>query len=308
MASSPCISIITPVFNAKKYLQECVTSVQEQFMQDWELILVDDGSTDGSLVICQALAQSDPRIRVFHQENSGVSSARNFGINKARGEWITFVDADDKIPVDYLPLVFNTSFDLFLTNIKYFPDSIIPMWIEPCIIEEKDYLSFLEKNAHWVVLMSVCSKFIRRRIIIDNGIYFDSRFRLGEDTLFDLQIERYCHSLIVTDSYYLYRHDSDNNWRDKYLYKPEEALCFFSTFIEYYKAVGIQAPKLVSYVFSNISNMTDKSSMSRFQWVSQPPVLEMKSLMKDIMTIKERVKYSISRLFYCLISRKGGMA
>lgn len=302
----PRISVIVPVFNAEEYLPDCISSIQNQRMQDWELILVDDGSTDGSLSFCEACSQKDPRIRVFHKDNGGVSSARNFGIQKANGEWITFIDADDRIPSDFIPESFSGDIDLYLTNVKNFPYTVDSMWIEPRVIGEKDYLKFIEENAHWVVLMAPWGKFIRRELIVSNGISFDTRFRLCEDTLFDMQIERYCRSAVITESYYCYRMSSNENWAKKYHYKPDEALCYFDTFLDYYKDLGIHSPTLVSFVFTNISKIMDKMSMPRLQWAVQPQVLEMKRLMKETLTKKERIKYSFSRLlsFIHIFGRK----
>ena len=91
----PAISIIVPVYNVKPYLDRCVSSVQAQTFTDWELLLIDDGSTDGSGEICDACAQREPRVRVMHQPNGGVSAARNRGLDEARGEYMMFLDADD---------------------------------------------------------------------------------------------------------------------------------------------------------------------------------------------------------------------
>lgn len=94
---APLVSVIVPVYKVEKYLAECIESVLAQTFKDFELILVDDGSPDNSGKICDDYAARDSRIRVFHKENGGVSSARNLGLDKARGEWITFVDSDDKL-------------------------------------------------------------------------------------------------------------------------------------------------------------------------------------------------------------------
>lgn len=96
------VSIIIPVYNAEKYLDECVESVLSQTYNDYELILVDDGSTDYSGKICDRYAKADNRIVVIHQQNSGASAARNTGISEAHGEYITFVDSDDWIEPDYI--------------------------------------------------------------------------------------------------------------------------------------------------------------------------------------------------------------
>ena len=91
----PKTSVIVPVYNVQDYLQKCVGSVLAQTEQDWELILVDDGSGDSSGPLCDSLAQSDPRVRVIHQENRGLGGARNTGIGAARGQWLLFLDSDD---------------------------------------------------------------------------------------------------------------------------------------------------------------------------------------------------------------------
>lgn len=89
------VSIIIPVYNVEKVLRRCLDSVIVQAYTDFELILVDDGSTDASGSICDKYAKSDSRIRVFHKSNAGVSSARNVGLDEARGEWVIFIDSDD---------------------------------------------------------------------------------------------------------------------------------------------------------------------------------------------------------------------
>ena len=94
------ISVIVPVYNVEAYLPECIRSVLEQSMSDFEMILVDDGSTDGCPAICDAAAEQDDRVRVIHQKNGGLSRARNAGLDAARGEWIGFVDSDDCIHPD----------------------------------------------------------------------------------------------------------------------------------------------------------------------------------------------------------------
>ncbi len=93
----PVISVIVPVFNRSHCLGRCVDSILEQSFRDIELILVNDGSTDNSGAICDQYAAIDPRVKVIHQANGGVSSARNRGLEQARGRWVCFVDSDDWI-------------------------------------------------------------------------------------------------------------------------------------------------------------------------------------------------------------------
>ena len=89
------ISIIVPVYNTEKYLDRCIQSILSQTYTDFELLLINDGSTDSSGAICDKYAEQDSRVRVFHKENGGVSSARNVGLDNAKGEWVTFCDSDD---------------------------------------------------------------------------------------------------------------------------------------------------------------------------------------------------------------------
>ena len=106
---SPKVSVIVPVYKVEKYLPECIDSILAQTFTDFELILVDDGSPDNSGKICDDYATRDSRIRVFHKENGGVSSARNFGIDNARGEWIALMDGDDSWLPRHLENIFRAT-------------------------------------------------------------------------------------------------------------------------------------------------------------------------------------------------------
>lgn len=95
------ISVIVPVYNVKPYLEKCVDSIRNQTYQNLEIILIDDGSTDGSGALCEEYAKIDSRVVALHQKNAGQGAARNYGLEKAHGEWIGFVDADDWIDRNY---------------------------------------------------------------------------------------------------------------------------------------------------------------------------------------------------------------
>ena len=107
MDKTPTISIIVPVYNVEKYLRQCIDSILAQTYTDFELLLIDDGSPDNSGNICDEYAQKDTRIRVFHKPNGGVSTARNLGIDNARGEYISFIDADDYVEPNFLEEMLN---------------------------------------------------------------------------------------------------------------------------------------------------------------------------------------------------------
>lgn len=105
--NAPLISVILPVYNVQKYLCRCLNSVIQQSYKFLEIILVDDGSTDCSGKICDIYEKRDCRIKVFHKENGGLSDARNYGISKANGEFLTFVDSDDYIDEDYVEYLYG---------------------------------------------------------------------------------------------------------------------------------------------------------------------------------------------------------
>lgn len=106
------ISVIVPVYNVSRYIKKCIISILSQTYNDFELLLVDDGSTDKSGKICDYYKNQDDRIKVFHKENGGLSDARNYGIERASGEFVTFIDSDDYVASNYL----ETLFQLIIQN------------------------------------------------------------------------------------------------------------------------------------------------------------------------------------------------
>ena len=113
MGEQAVLSIIVPVYNLENYLCKCIDSILGQTYRDFEVLLVDDGSTDSSLSICLQYAETDSRICVFHKDNGGASSARNLGLEKARGQYISFIDGDDFIEPDLYERLLE---DLLKTN------------------------------------------------------------------------------------------------------------------------------------------------------------------------------------------------
>ena len=107
MNESPKISVILPVYNVEKYLRKCLDSVINQTYKNLEIILVNDGSTDNSGKICEEYALNDKRIKVIHKENGGISSARNAAIDIAKGQYITFIDSDDDVELDYIGYLYD---------------------------------------------------------------------------------------------------------------------------------------------------------------------------------------------------------
>lgn len=186
------VSIITPVFNAEKYLSKCIESVLGQIVSNWELLLIDDGSTDNSLAICNRFSSVDTRIKVFTQTNQGPSCARNLGISQASGKWICFLDADDWIDSDFLlkfeskhndnDLIFQgfkLVYESGQTEVKMIPLKSIDVPKDQLILELLKFNMF-----GWT-----CIKQYRKSIIDKYNIRFDSKYKFREDFLFTME---YC--------------------------------------------------------------------------------------------------------------------
>lgn len=184
---SPIISIIVPVYNAEKYLSRCVDSIMTQTFHNWELLLVDDGSIDKSGEICAQYATKDKRIQVFHKENGGVSSARNIGLDHAKGEWITFVDADDFIRESYLAHLLEHAqkqIDLVISYAEiHNSDDVLKESYPSKLVDETNFESmFIENDMNWHT--SPWSKLYKRSIIEEHHLSFCEGMHIGEDAVF----------------------------------------------------------------------------------------------------------------------------
>lgn len=185
------ISVIVPVYNGEKYLPVCMKCLLEQTYQALEIILVNDGSRDGSGALCDGYAAADPRVRVFHQENQGVSSARNKGLDLATGKYVAFVDADDYVEPDYFERLHEdlVSHDADISSCDYrevisgdVADSAIPFVAESRLITNKaSYFAdmILAREAYW---STITAKLYYRELIGDTR--FRASFRYGEDHVF----------------------------------------------------------------------------------------------------------------------------
>ena len=158
------ISVIVPVYNTSQFLPHCIDSILSQNFSDFELLLIDDGSTDGSGQICDAYAEKDNRIRVFHKKNGGVSSARNLGLCNAKGEWVTFVDSDDFVLNDYFSICFEEGIGMYVQNWK-FVDGTIKDSYEPSVIDKSTYCQFLKDVIHTDTFRTVCCFFLKEKIM-----------------------------------------------------------------------------------------------------------------------------------------------
>lgn len=186
---APKISIIVPVYNAEKYIDRCLQSIIHQSFTDWELIIVNDGSTDKSSEICEYFAKQDKRIRVFHKKNEGVSHTRQFGLNVTKGEFIIQMDADDWADNDMLECMYNAAIDaqadLVIADIYQETDK---GQIYLCQKPHNTSNKILIKELLTHLITGCYNKFIRAQLIKDNNIQFNTDVNFGEDTLFWINV------------------------------------------------------------------------------------------------------------------------
>lgn len=211
------ISVIIPVYNVESYLHQCIDSVLAQTYQDFELLLIDDGSTDGSGAICDAYAAKDARVQVFHQKNDGVSSARNLGIKNAKGEWITFVDGDDWVSEDYLKNLHNNakSVDLVISalyKIRKLKEIYGKLRYNQLLFT-KDELLLNLNNYKLANYGYVFSALFKTTIIKRNYLGFNQRIKYAEDLVFMLEYMMYTSLPIIYsgDCDYFYNLDNENS-------------------------------------------------------------------------------------------------
>lgn len=186
--NKPVISVIVPIYNAKKYLRACIDSILSQTFVDFELLLINDGSTDGCNAICDEYALKDTRVKLFYKENGGVSSARNLGLDNACGEWITFVDSDDCLNELFLAeICFFEDVDIVVSGVKFINSnkSFVPPLIRKMKID--DDLSFIDIQFTKLYFRTPWTKFYRNDIIQQNKLRFSVDFFCGEDTDFNLR-------------------------------------------------------------------------------------------------------------------------
>ncbi len=194
------LSVIIPVYKVEEYLDECLQSVLREIPEDSEVILVDDCSPDRCPEICDNYSRQDSRIKVIHKENGGLSSARNSGLNIARGEYIYFLDSDDYLEKNYFQYLFSHTADLVIGNfIAFYQDGTADYRI-PC--ETREYHSGRDFLKHFDLYFGTLFNFawgkLYRRDIIEAGkLRFADGISMTEDVLFNISYYRHCQTVAV---------------------------------------------------------------------------------------------------------------
>lgn len=220
--NSPKISVVIPCYNIEKHLSKCIESVLAQTFSDFELLLIDDGSSDSTLEICKEYQQKDTRVKFFSHQNKGVSDTRNRGIDLAQGECIMFIDGDDFIKDDYFEYFINyyskeiwaicgftnirekkkTENRYFFELLKLFPNGKV---------ERADFLKLLE----YYSLSSPCARIYDRKIIIDENIRFNQYITYQEDLAFNLRYLNHVKEIQLLDyfGYFYIEHKNSSTSR-----------------------------------------------------------------------------------------------
>lgn len=243
------ISIIIPIYNSEKYLRECLDSVIAQTYSDFEALLINDGSKDSSGNICDEYAAKDTRFRVFHKANGGVSSARNLGLQHAKGEWVSFVDSDDRLNEKYIEELHNStiydSVDLVVqgyTAIGVEKQRKVSFGNDR--VSSSDYEKLFEEKEIFKYGYPF-SKLFKNRIIRENKLRFPELYSFAEDLSFFLVYLQFCDQ-IKFDDLYNYYYISHPNSLSKSVKKPEE---YWERFIDFKSILKEFYPDVFQEVF-----------------------------------------------------------
>ena len=247
------VSIVVPVYNAEKYLEQCLNSIQNQTYKNFEVILVNDASIDNSETICKGFVEGDSRFRYFLKANGGASSARNFGLDHVRGDFITFIDADDWVDENHLEVLINNirenNTDMAVSSIKKF-DNVSNFEFRVHSKQEKYLLNYnkLNREEFLVILpklilannsykISVC-KLFKKELVYETR--FDNSLIYGEDTEFFFNL--YCNmdSISYVDEVtYIYRlHDESSSSKFGQLHMEQE-LAIYKKMYEKIEELGL---------------------------------------------------------------------
>jgi glycosyltransferase involved in cell wall biosynthesis len=207
----PTISVIVPIYNVEQYLCKCLDSILNQTFVDFELLLINDGSLDRSGQICDEYAQNDTRIRVFHKKNGGVSSARNLGLDNAKGKWIAFIDSDDWVDNSYFQHLLEGDENVELRAMGIMKQNNNKKWVKMLHNEElfltDNFWKFYKLYLDHYIVRSPYLKLFLLSVINKAHIRFNLCLSFGEDTIFSLQYLQQIKSILVKNyAEYYYRY------------------------------------------------------------------------------------------------------
>jgi glycosyltransferase involved in cell wall biosynthesis len=262
----PKISIIVPVYNVEKYINRCIESILSQTFSDFELIIIDDGSTDMSGAICDNFAKNDSRIQVIHINNGGVSNARNIGITHAQGDYLMFCDSDDYVEKNWCSELYESIKQggnilpvggiRFVYHIREQNEEIIKVFPNKESFDKEKYFETYKKGLSG----SLCCKIYDRKIIVENSIFFDSKINRGEDLLFNLTYMSHMDSFVTIPTItYNYVHSNEYSLMNGYRKDLFDiAVKVYYTWKDYFKQNNVereQFEEFATYYYLNFLNV-----------------------------------------------------
>ena len=261
--SKALISIIVPIYNVEKYLRQCLDSIQDQSYQNFECLLINDGSPDNSADICKEYVSKDPRFRYIEKENGGVSSARNLGIEHSKGEYITFIDSDDWVDSDYLEVLYTAlideNADISVSTYKRFHMADNCWYVhsfqrgyEKRVFTNQELIDeFIDLDTFDYSYRYVCGKLVRKCLL--DKIAFNEMTTLGEDMEFWLKLYLISNKVVfVNRDSYIYR--LDNVDRHFGLEKIRSDIQQRLNFIAFLAVRGVNVSKYVKTCLSLITS------------------------------------------------------
>lgn len=293
------LSVIVPVYNAGATLHACVESVLQYKDDDMEVILIDDGSTDGSAAISNEFALQDKRVKVCHKENGGVSTARNQGLDIARGEWIAFVDADDKAMLPLLTSTLGNGCDLVCFNWKYTTGEEEDEHLEKATYQGGRRKDFLHRHLADFIFRCPWAKLYKRTVIETHHIRFDERFHLGEDNLFVLDYLQHCQSIAtMSETGYIYSRPVPS----KYKLSLASVSAYLSAFMHRYHALDVECKPLLQLLEYYYSMRVDGNTCkARIKWEKTPAVRDIRHICWKTYGKKDKARIIMRRLLASVI-------
>lgn len=302
MVTTPRISIIVPSYNSERTIRRCIDSILQQSFCDFELLLIDDGSIDNSKSIYEEYSHKDGRIKVICKKNGGVSSARNLGLEAARGEWVTFIDADDYIASDFFSAIERQTSDLVIGQCLHF-NSFGKYWISENIASQEirnneKMQEFLTQYLLFHIMRTPWGKFFRKNLIGSNR--FDEDMKLGEDTVFVHKYILGCNSIAVVSNMTYYYFDNDENVRIKYAMSPKDSLDHLKKIIKQYQQLNAKNPKFELFMFRFylslcLNQMKDNSNL----WFGDNFITKLLISFRTEISKKDFLKYILMRIPWC---------
>ncbi len=309
----PKVSIIVPIYNGEASIERCVRAILDQKFSDFELILIDDGSTDRTEEVCEKLSKEDCRIKYIRKRNEGVSATRNLGLSVAKGEYIQFCDSDDYPlqgwTMNLLDLITKEGTDLAICKFRR-NDGMQS-------IQKNIKVTFYERTDAWnlfrrILLTSPWNKMYKRAIIIENGLFFDQSKSNGEDLSFNLGYLTYCKGKIAVTSEELYYYDyNDNGLTGSYIRdfwnikrkSMEELKVKMETFMDFSKIKRDYYSYYLDGALQCVYNNLKKDSKLSFGKRREEINKILQSSEFD-MALKECDITSINKLFYVILKKK----